>query len=46
DVFLKRLVDVMESASDSLLVETVRNNPHVPLPPTAAQRLRELQAQA
>jgi len=46
DVFLKTLVDVMETASDALLVETVKNNPHVPLPPTAAQRLKELQAQA
>jgi 1-acyl-sn-glycerol-3-phosphate acyltransferase len=46
DVFLKTLTDRMESASDALLVETVKNNPHVPLPPTAAQRLMELQAQA
>jgi 1-acyl-sn-glycerol-3-phosphate acyltransferase len=42
DVFLKTLVDVMESASDALLVETVRDNPQVPLPPTAVQRLKEL----
>jgi 1-acyl-sn-glycerol-3-phosphate acyltransferase len=46
DVFLKTLTDRMESASDALLVETVKNNPHVPLPPTAAQRLKELRAQA
>lgn len=46
DVFLKTLVDVMETASDALLLETVKNNPHVPLPPTAAQRLKELNAQA
>ena len=42
DVFLKTLVDVMETASDALLVETVTNNPHLPLPPTAVQRLKEL----
>ncbi|MBB5535206.1 lysophospholipid acyltransferase family protein [Rhizobium giardinii] len=46
DVFLQTLVDVMETASDQLLVETVKDNPHLPLPPTAAQRLKELQAQA
>ncbi|MDO9417452.1 lysophospholipid acyltransferase family protein [Pararhizobium sp.] len=44
DVFLARLMDVMETASDALLLETVRNNPHVPLPPTAAKRVAELQA--
>ncbi len=46
DVFLQKLVDVMEKASDALLVETVKDNPHLPLPPTARQRLKELQAQA
>ncbi len=46
DVFLQTLVDVMEKASDQLLLETVRDNPHLPLPPTAAQRLKEMQAQA
>ena len=46
DVFLKTLVDVTESASDALLIETVRDNPHLPLPPTAARRLAELNAQA
>lgn len=45
DVFLKTLVEVTESASDALLVETVKNNPHLPLPPTAARRLAELKAQ-
>lgn len=44
DVFLERLVREMETASDALLLETVRNNPHVPLPPTAARRVAELQA--
>jgi 1-acyl-sn-glycerol-3-phosphate acyltransferase len=42
DAFLAKLVEVTEAASDELLVETVRNNPHLPLPPTAKQRLREL----
>jgi len=42
DVFLKTLLDVTEAASDELLIETVRNNPHLPLPPTAVQRLKEL----
>lgn len=46
DEFLKTLMDVMESASDTLLLETVKDNPHVPLPPTAAQRLKDLRAQA
>ena len=46
DVFLQKLVDVMEKASDALLVETVKDNPHLPLPPTARRRLKELQAQA
>jgi 1-acyl-sn-glycerol-3-phosphate acyltransferase len=45
DVFLQTLTDVMEKASDALLVETVKENPHLPLPPTARQRLKELQAQ-
>lgn len=44
DVFFKRLVEETEKASDELLIETARDNPHVPLPPTAAQRLKELQA--
>jgi 1-acyl-sn-glycerol-3-phosphate acyltransferase len=42
DVFLKTLIDVTEAASDALLIETVQNNPHLPLPPTAVQRLKEL----
>lgn len=44
DVFLERLVREMETASDALLLETVRDNPHLPLPPTAARRVAELQA--
>lgn len=43
DEFFEALVQAMEKASDELLVETVRDNPHLPLPPTAAARLKELQ---
>jgi 1-acyl-sn-glycerol-3-phosphate acyltransferase len=46
DAFLAHLVDVMETASDRLLVETVEANPHLDLPPTAKQRLVELKAHA
>ena len=42
DAFLAHLIDVMETASDRLLLETVDANPHLPLPPTAAQRVAEL----
>jgi 1-acyl-sn-glycerol-3-phosphate acyltransferase len=46
DAFLAHLIDVMETASDRLLVETVEANPHLLLPPTAAHRLAELKARA
>lgn len=46
DAFLAHLVEVMEAASDRLLVETVEANPHLPLPPTAVVRLAELRARA
>ena len=39
-----RAVDWMEKVSDELLIETARDNPQVPLPPTAVKRLKELQA--
>lgn len=42
DVFFDTLIAQLEKASDELLVETVRDNPHVPLPPTALKRLAEL----
>lgn len=45
DVFYETLVEKLEKASDALLIETVRDNPQVPLPSTAVQRLKELQAQ-
>lgn len=44
DAFLAHLIDVMETASDRLLIETVEANPKLPLPPTAQQRLAELRA--
>ncbi len=43
DDFFAHLIDVTERESDALLVETARNNPHVPLPPTTVKRLAELQ---
>jgi 1-acyl-sn-glycerol-3-phosphate acyltransferase len=46
DAFLAHLVDVMETASDRLLIETAAANPNLPLPPTAEQRLAELKAHA
>jgi 1-acyl-sn-glycerol-3-phosphate acyltransferase len=46
DAFLAHLVDVMETASDRLLIETAAANPDLPLPPTAEQRLAELKAHA
>ncbi|MGQ3281416.1 MAG: lysophospholipid acyltransferase family protein, partial [Shinella sp.] len=46
DAFLAHLIEVMETASDQLLIETVAANPKLPLPPTAVQRLAELKAHA
>ncbi|MCT7667616.1 lysophospholipid acyltransferase family protein [Shinella kummerowiae] len=46
DAFLAHLIDVMETASDQLLIETAAANPDLPLPPTAVQRLAELKAHA
>ncbi len=42
DAFFETLIAQLEKASDELLLETVRDNPHVPLPPTALKRLAEL----
>lgn len=44
DVFMAKLVDVMETASDRLLVETAKANPQVPLNADARRRLEELGA--
>ncbi|MBD8555616.1 1-acyl-sn-glycerol-3-phosphate acyltransferase [Rhizobium sp. CFBP 8762] len=46
DRFLETLVDTMERESDALLIKTVADNPHVPLPPTAATRLAELSGES
>ena len=45
DVFYETLIERLEKASDELLIETAHDNPQVPLPPTAMQRLKELQAE-
>ncbi|MGN6551747.1 MAG: lysophospholipid acyltransferase family protein [Pararhizobium sp.] len=42
DAFFARLVAETEAASDALLVETARDNPHLGLPETAKRRLAEL----
>ncbi|MBU4528644.1 MAG: 1-acyl-sn-glycerol-3-phosphate acyltransferase [Hoeflea sp.] len=44
DAFMEKLIDVMETASDKLLVETVAANPQVPLREDARRRLAELGA--
>ncbi|MEQ8308970.1 MAG: 1-acyl-sn-glycerol-3-phosphate acyltransferase [Hoeflea sp.] len=44
DDFMEKLVEVMETASDALLIETVEANPHVPLREDARRRLAELGA--
>lgn len=46
DTFFETLTARLESASDALLVETARDNPHVPLPPTARKRIAELNEKA
>jgi 1-acyl-sn-glycerol-3-phosphate acyltransferase len=46
DVFFDTLMARLEAASDELLIETARDNPDVPLPPTAIKRLAELQARS
>ena len=44
DAFFAHLIKVTEDASDQLLLETVASNPHLPLPPTAVERLAALRA--
>lgn len=46
DAFMDTLVDVMETASDKLLIETIEANPHLPLRKDALRRLTELGARA
>lgn len=45
DTFYETLIEKLEWASDELLIETVENNPGLPLPPTAAKRMKELLAE-
>ncbi|OQP85234.1 1-acyl-sn-glycerol-3-phosphate acyltransferase [Rhizobium rhizosphaerae] len=42
DLFLETLIRETEAASDALLVKTVSDNPHLPLPETARARLAVL----
>ncbi|MFP5077343.1 lysophospholipid acyltransferase family protein [Rhizobium sp. YIM 134829] len=44
DLFLKTLIETTETASDALLIETLQANPHLPVPPTAADKLRAVAA--
>lgn len=46
EAFMERLVEVMETASDKLLVETIEANPHLPLREDARRRYAELRAGA
>lgn len=46
DVFMQRLIEATETATDELLVRTIRENPDLPLPPTARARFEELTASA
>jgi len=44
--FMRRLVEATESACDEILVETVKAEPTIPLPPTALARLEQLRQPA
>jgi 1-acyl-sn-glycerol-3-phosphate acyltransferase len=44
DVFHDTLMQRLEAASDELLIKTAKENPHLPLPPSAVTRLKELGA--
>lgn len=44
DAFMEHIMEVMEEASDKLLVQTVHANPHVPLREDARRRVAELEA--
>ncbi|NML75894.1 1-acyl-sn-glycerol-3-phosphate acyltransferase [Rhizobium sp. S-51] len=45
DTFYETLIEKLEWVSDELLIETVENNPGLPLPPSAAKRMKELLAE-
>ncbi|WP_137133719.1 1-acyl-sn-glycerol-3-phosphate acyltransferase [Rhizobium sp. FKY42] len=42
DAFFEHLIEVLEKASDEVLLDAVERNPDLPLPPTAAKRVAEL----
>uniref|UniRef100_A0A7C1T5F8 1-acyl-sn-glycerol-3-phosphate acyltransferase n=1 Tax=Agrobacterium albertimagni TaxID=147266 RepID=A0A7C1T5F8_9HYPH len=44
DVMQATLMKRLEAASDELLIKTAKDNPQLPLPPTAVNRLKELGA--
>ena len=44
DAFFRHLIEVTETASDQLLIETVRDNPQIDVPESARKRLAELAA--
>lgn len=44
DDFFEKLVDVMETESDALLLKTIRENPQVPLSAIAAKKFAKLEA--
>ena len=44
DAFFALLTELMERESDKLLLETVRANPHIPLPEVTKKRVAELEA--
>ncbi len=44
DAMHETLMQRLEAASDELLIKTAKENPDLPLPPTAVTRLKELGA--
>jgi len=45
DEFMRRLIEATERACDEILVETAKAEPTLPLPPTAVERLAQLERQ-
>lgn len=46
EIFMARLIEVTETATDALLMQTVKENPDLPLPPQALARVQQLSANA
>jgi 1-acyl-sn-glycerol-3-phosphate acyltransferase len=44
EAFMQKLIEVMETESDALLVETIAANPHLPLREDARRRLKNSEA--